>query len=208
MPPAFESYTCWVGPVYIHTVKLVCPRQLRLLVKRPSSIDCYSLFQLYDSHTSSTGVKQRKPSMKYNLGLLVFLVSHWPQETDRSPLGLGFQLSLVRSAVLWTQSHNRRRTWIHLENMDQTSGLPCLFSYTCSQPSSNLPCNQGLKDSNEVFSGFDWLTACVGEVGSPPLYLGFASVPQEVILYFFDRFQFVQACISTYHTSTSIPPQF
>ena len=40
------------------------------------------------------------------------------------------------------------------------------FSYTCSQPSSNLPCNQGVKGS-WGFSGFDWLTAPV-EVGSPP----------------------------------------
>ena len=34
------------------------------------------------------------------------------------------------------------------------------------------------------YSSFDWLTACVGEVGSPPRDLGFVSVPQEVILYF------------------------
>ncbi len=33
------------------------------------------------------------------------------------------------------------------------------------------------------YSSFDWLTASVGEVGSPPQHLGFASVPQ-VILYF------------------------
>ncbi len=34
-----------------------------------------------------------------------------------------------------------------------------------------------------VLSGFDWLTASVGEVRSPPPHLSFASVPQEVILY-------------------------
>ncbi len=38
-----------------------------------------------------------------------------------------------------------------------------------------------MKGSNGVFSGFDWLTACVE--GSPPQHLSFALVPQEVILY-------------------------
>ncbi len=40
-----------------------------------------------------------------------------------------------------------------------------------------------MKGSNGVFSGFDWLAACVGEIGSPPRHLSLASVPPEVILY-------------------------
>ena len=46
------------------------------------------------------------------------------------------------------------------------------LTHVCSQPSSNRPCNQGEKGSSGVFSGFDWLTACAGEVGSPPQHLG------------------------------------
>ena len=33
------------------------------------------------------------------------------------------------------------------------------FSYRCSQPSSNLPCNQMWRGSDGGFHGFDWLTA-------------------------------------------------
>ncbi len=40
------------------------------------------------------------------------------------------------------------------------------------------------------YSSFDWLTSCVGEVGSPPQHLGFATVSQEVILYVSDVYDY------------------
>ena len=51
------------------------------------------------------------------------------------------------------------------------------FSYTCSQPSSNWPCNQGVKGSNGVFSSFDCMCrrSCKAEVPRRWSYIG----PQE-----------------------------
>ncbi len=57
-------------------------------------------------------------------------------------------------------------SWILQHQMMKICGSG--FSHTCSQPSSNLRCNQGVKGSNGVLQWF-WLVDCpVGEVGSPP----------------------------------------
>ncbi len=65
------------------------------------------------------------------------------------------------------------------------------FSDRCSQPSSNLPCNQVCRGSNGCFHSFDWLFSwfwlvdcTIGEVGSPPEAPRRSRGAEEVILYF------------------------
>ncbi len=111
-----------------------------------------------------------------------------PGRINSSLVWIGFKVVQVQPRGTFNRGNdgnNRRRHHVRVCFLE---GCVCvslrMFSYTCGQPSSNGPCNQGVNGSNGVFSGFDWLTACAGEVGSPPWHLGFAPVPQEVMLYF------------------------